>query len=127
MNNTRVILIIEDEIDIAELLSIFFETLGYKGKICSTYKDVVETLQETIPWAIFCDFLLPDARGDYIYKMLKTRDINLVKRFVLMTGTLIEGDIMDFINTENLLVLQKPFSIETLQDLISRLEKQTGE
>lgn len=123
MDKSKVILIIEDEADIADLLSIFFEALGYSSRICSTFKEVEKAFGEVKPSLIFCDFLLPDAKGDYIYNTLKKADENIAKRFVLMTGTLIEGDIMDFANKEKITVLQKPFSIDTLQNLILRLEK----
>ncbi|MCX8027713.1 MAG: response regulator [Thermodesulfovibrionales bacterium] len=123
MVEPKTILIIEDEPDIAELLHIFFDTLGYSSVVCSNFKDAQGVLKDTTPWAVFCDFLLPDARGDYIFNVLKTKYAFNMNRFVLMTGSLIEGEIMDFVNKEKINILQKPFSIDTLQHLITKLEK----
>ncbi len=116
------ILVIDDEKDVAELLRVFFSTLGFDSTLCHEGKSALEVIGTQEFFAVFCDYKLPDINGAEIFKELKGRIQGAMPHFVLMTGSILDEDVGNLVDSEKIRFLQKPFLLEDLQLLIKELK-----
>ena len=68
------ILIIDDDVDAADLLKTFIERNGHKVAQAFTAADGLKELSSKRPDAIFLDIMLPDANGLDVLKQIRARD-----------------------------------------------------
>ncbi len=61
--NSKLILLVEDELDILENHRNFFEEEGYRVLLAATYEQAREHLARETPGAIVLDIMLPDGNG----------------------------------------------------------------
>ena len=61
--NSKLILLVEDELDILENHRRFFEEEGYRVLLAATYEQAREHLARETPGAIVLDIMLPDGNG----------------------------------------------------------------
>jgi len=71
-NGHRHILVVEDDRDIAELISRSLATSGYEVTVASRAKDAIEQARKRKPDLITLDIYLPDADGFEVLQHLKT-------------------------------------------------------
>ena len=71
---TNKILLVEDELDLAELTKIRLEKWGYEVISALNGEEALTFLQIDIPDLILLDLLLPDMRGEEVCKKLKCDD-----------------------------------------------------
>lgn len=111
------VLILDDNFDIVELISLAIEDMGG-----------VNTLIETDPWralklakgkrlaAIFIDYNIPSLNGGEFFKMLSTFDY--VPPVCFVTG--FSADIPnDILSHNKVKVIQKPFKDSDIQNVLS--------
>ena len=68
------ILVIEDESDVAELLSFHLEKEGYRPQIASDALSALESLRDNPPDLIMLDLMLPGMSGVEICKIIKGKE-----------------------------------------------------
>ena len=71
MGNTR-LLIVEDDVDIASLLRIYFSGLDYEVDIAQCGSDALEKTKQVPPHLIILDIMLPDIDGYEVCRALRT-------------------------------------------------------
>lgn len=67
----KVILVIEDDHDVAQLLQLYLESEGYSIVIASRGEDGLEKAQQLLPDMILLDVRLPDISGWEVFRQLK--------------------------------------------------------
>jgi two-component system phosphate regulon response regulator PhoB len=76
------VLVVEDEADVAELLSYNLRAAGYGALVASTGREAIELAEAKSPDIILLDLMLPDIPGMQVCRALKsksaTRDIPVV-------------------------------------------------
>lgn len=76
------LLIVEDDVDVAEMLSAYFQAQGYEVHAVHWGEDGLRAAQSTLPDLIILDIRLPDMDGFEVARQLrahrKTRDIPLL-------------------------------------------------
>jgi len=90
MNN--LVAIVEDEEDIAELVSINLEKNGFKTKIFSEAKPFMLFLRKILPELIILDLMLPDADGLELAKNLKRENRFSRIPLIMLTAKAEEAD-----------------------------------
>lgn len=70
---TRHILIVEDDTDIAELVQIYLHHQNYSTSVAHTLKDAAKLFEERPPDLVLCDIVLPDGLGTEWIKHLRER------------------------------------------------------
>lgn len=65
------ILIVEDEPNTAEMLRIYFESLGYEVETAGTGTQAVEVAKQTVPDLVLLDIRLPDIDGYEVCRRLR--------------------------------------------------------
>jgi diguanylate cyclase (GGDEF)-like protein len=66
------ILVVEDDLDIANMLRIYFTGQGYDVSLASRGADALELTRQTIPNLIVLDIMLPDIDGYAVCRQLRT-------------------------------------------------------
>ena len=70
MGNAR-LLVVEDDVDIANMLKIYFTSLHYDVDIANRGRDALEKTKQVLPHLIVLDIMLPDIDGYEVCRMLK--------------------------------------------------------
>ena len=114
------LLIIDDEIDICETIKNFFSQRGYEVVYALTSSDGLDAFEDEKPDVVILDLCLKDGMsGLDILKKIK------IKRptcgVIIITGSALENDWRDAMALGANYYLSKPFSIEVLKSIISRL------
>ena len=78
------ILIIDDDIDLAETISIFVEILGFEPVVVNSCKDAQMVLAEINPAVIITDIVMPDMDGIELLKWFAEN--NYTNPIILMSG-----------------------------------------
>ncbi|NVO09155.1 MAG: response regulator [Bacteroidales bacterium] len=87
-DNSKIILIIEDDAGLSELLVERIEGIGYKTMCMSSAHDAIDWLTENKPFLMTLDYNLPDLNGEEFIHELRKRKLH-VPHFIVSTG---QGD-----------------------------------
>jgi CheY-like chemotaxis protein len=114
------ILIVEDNKDERDLLAKVISIFGYDAIEADSGKEAIGKAFEVHPDLILMDICLPDITGDWIIARLKanpaTRDIP-----VIITTALLERTARNHaLHAGAAEILEKPFSILTLREVVDR-------
>lgn len=114
-------LVIDDEDSILEFLR---EALTRRGMKVDTFRDgksALTAFQETRHDLVLCDWKIPGLSGPQIYENLIEIEAGAAKRFVFMTGDLLNPNAEEFLRDTGTPHLLKPFSLEALLSVIQKL------
>ena len=71
MGNAR-LLVVEDDLDIANMLKIYFTGLKYDVDVANRGRDALEKTRQVLPHLIVLDIMLPDIDGYEVCRTLRT-------------------------------------------------------
>lgn len=75
----RHILIVEDDIDIADLVTIYLHNQNYITHVAHNLEEATQLLEQRRPDLILCDIMLPDGIGtDWIRELRKSVDLPVI-------------------------------------------------
>ncbi len=128
MANAR-ILIVEDDVDISNMLRIFFSSKGYQVDIAPTGRDALDKTRQMMPHLIVLDIMLPDIDG---YEVCRTLRVNTRTSHIPVIFLTQKDERSDKLLGLELGVddyITKPFDIEELrlrvQNAIARSERES--
>ncbi|UCD54834.1 MAG: response regulator [Candidatus Omnitrophota bacterium] len=114
------LLIIDDEIDICETLKGFFEKRGYEVIYALTGSGGMDAFEVEKPSIVILDLYLKDnVSGFEILKEIKAKRPTC--GVIVITGSASEDDRRKAMDLGADYYLSKPFSIEVLRNIISKL------
>lgn len=114
MSNKR-LLIIEDDMDIAELLIIFFDKQGYDVFHADMGKDGIALARAKFPNLILLDVMLPDMVGFDICQVLRTTNLTKYIPILFLTQRDARADRVAGLQLGADDYITKPFDIEELR------------
>jgi CheY-like chemotaxis protein len=117
------LLVIDDEPDITEIISLFAEQLGYPADICSSGHEAIGKVKGSDYWAVFCDLKMPGLNGLECFDAIEKSGSDLRKRFILMTGAILDKGTESAAAKKNIFIFKKPFNFEEIRALFARLEE----
>jgi len=128
MTNAR-LLIVEDDVDISNMLRIFFTSKGYQVDLAPSGKDALEKTRQVMPHLIVLDIMLPDIDG---YEVCRTLRVNTRTSHIPVIFLTQKDERSDKLLGLELGVddyITKPFDIEELrlrvQNAIARSERES--
>jgi two-component system, NtrC family, sensor kinase len=68
--------------------------------------------------SVLCDLLMPEMTGLEFYLALEAEHPELASRFVLMTGSSLDREVVAFLEERRVPVLRKPFDVRLLEGLL---------
>ena len=117
------ILVVDDEPDVAELMKLFLDSLGYETDIFLLCEEALAAVDCGNYWAAFCDYMMPRITGDRLYEKIKAAGFPLARRFVIITGAVMDEKLDNFLKREGVRVINKPFKLDEIKNILSEFER----
>jgi DNA-binding NtrC family response regulator len=111
-----VILIVDDDADLAEALKGLLELRGFTVLTAATAPAALEIVRSEILDAIVCDMIIKDSRGDEFFKTVVAEQPELAGKFIFSTGHSDQPRVMEFLDEAEVKILFKPFGEDELVD-----------
>ena len=121
---TKKILVVDDELDVLDLVTIRLKNAGYETIEAVDAEEAMDIIQKTPPDLVLLDLLLPKMQGDELCKKLKSDDKYKNIPVILFTASAIRPALSEEIKAIGAddCVL-KPFDPE---DLLSKVKEFIG-
>lgn len=128
MANAR-LLIVEDDIDISNMLKIYFSGLGFDTDIAMRGSEALEKTRQVLPHLIVLDIMLPDIDGYEVCRTLRTNTRTSHIPVIFLTQKDERSDRLQGLELGADDYITKPFDIEELklrvQGAIRRSERES--
>ena len=128
----RTILVVDDEASIRELIQAGLSTRGVKVECAENGEQAIRMVNEAVaaqrPYdAILCDVKMPGLSGEQLFtRLAEEQEVTsgvFMKRFIFMTGDLIDQGTMGAVRESGVRCVQKPFRVS---DLVNALKDTFG-
>ena len=117
---TRV-LVLDDEPSIREFLARILRRSGYEVVLASDGPSALDMVRNEPPDAILCDNRMAGMSGIAFHEGVAEIDPGLARRFVFMSGDVLNPELSAFALAQGITLLAKPFDIESVNRTISGL------
>ena len=128
MSKSR-LLIVEDDIDIANMLEIYFSGLHYEVEIAGRGSEALEKTRQRLPHLIVLDIMLPDIDGYEVCRTLRTQTRTSHIPVIFLTQKDERSDRLQGLELGADDYITKPFDIEELRlrvyNAIARSERES--
>jgi PleD family two-component response regulator len=123
------LLIVEDDLDISNMLRIYFSSQGYEVDTAPRGSDALEKTRQNLPHLIVLDIMLPDIDGFEVCRILRTNTRTSHVPIIFLTQKDERSDKLQGLELGADDYITKPFDIEELklrvQRAIERSEQQS--
>lgn len=123
------LLIVEDDFDISNMLSIYFTGQGYEVDIAARGSDALQKTRRNLPHLIVLDIMLPDIDGYEVCRTLRTNTRTSHIPVIFLTQKDERSDKLQGLELGADDYITKPFDIEELklrvQNAIARAERES--
>ena len=117
----RHILIVDDELEIAESLAEILELDGYKIDLADSGITALERIADTDYDMILTDLRMPRMDGPTLYRAIEKKYPHLCSRVAVVTGNTLEATASDFLKATGLRWIEKPFIPADISKLVSEV------
>ena len=118
-NVLKTILVVDDELGNAEVLSLILEEEGYRVHCASNGRDGLERVREVEPNLVVLDFMMPLMDGAEMGQALRASD--QAKHIKILMNSSLPEDAVRQRFTDYDAFLRKPYSVDTVLEVIARL------
>lgn len=123
------VLIIDDEVTIRIALRRFFSRMGWDVEEASNGESALHLLDHDDEGdgtrrrysLVVSDLRMPGLNGMEMYDRLKSSRPEVLERLIFSTGDLVSEEAAEFVRTTDCVVLQKPFELAALRELVERM------
>lgn len=117
----RSVLVVEDDAEFAQLVSLFLGSHSFEVTCVSDGAQGLRRIMDKNFDVILCDLNMPNLPGDKFHLAVERARKHLCKRFIFMTGNASNPRWTGFLSKVTGPVLEKPFSLEELLSTIQTL------
>jgi len=114
-------LLIDDDVQLMNLLSKFFETVGCEAEVALDGKSALDKLDGSSYDFIFCDIKMPTMNGITLYQQLKEKGSPHLEKIIFITGDVTGYDVQEFLKSVQNPILVKPFDLEEVKRTLLRV------
>jgi CheY-like chemotaxis protein len=123
VDKKKLILIVDDEIDISSILELYLQMEGFDTAVASNGREALEFMAKCLPDLIISDCMMPFMTGPEMLRQLHAiPDTRQIPRILMSAAT----DRHDLSDIEFNIFLPKPFRLETLMREVNSLLKDDG-
>ena len=108
------ILVLDDDMSFRTFLERALSALGYQPVVAASGQQAIDLVTAGDHAAILCDQRMPGMTGIDVYDAVVAIRPEVARRFVVMSGDLIDPALETFAATHGLTRLAKPFDLDTL-------------
>jgi len=112
---SRRVLVLDDERSIRLLLDKWLRTSGYEPVIAATGDEAVEHVRDGPFDAILCDHRMAGMNGTEVFEAVVAIRPELDRRFVFMSGDVLNPQLRHFVEERGVGLLAKPFDLDTVK------------
>lgn len=124
---TKKILVVDDDLDVAEMLTAYFRVQGYEVAAVQRGEDALQVCQSSRPDIIIMDIRLPDVDGDEVARRLRgnrrTSDIPII----FLTGKRDRSELLHGLELGADDYVTKPFDVQELRLRIRNTLQRAGQ
>jgi two-component system NtrC family sensor kinase len=117
----RTVLIVDDEEGIREIVQEGLNARGMNAVAVESSEAALAFFKSNTCDAIICDFNLPGMSGMQFLEKVRAQGGSAPAPFVFMTGEMLDSDAFARFRKEGMRLLQKPFHLSALADLLAEL------
>jgi two-component system NtrC family sensor kinase len=114
------ILAIDDEPHLRDLLCRVLNRLGHKVETAPDGAAALQNIDQQPYDLIICDVIMPDILGPELYERAVRKYPGLTKRFIFITGNVVDIDTRLFLEKSDLPWLAKPFLPADIEQAIAK-------
>jgi CheY-like chemotaxis protein len=114
-------LLIDDDVQVMNLLSKFFETAGCETEVVPDGKSALDKLDGSSYDFIFCDIKMPTMNGITLYQQLREKGSSHLEKIIFVTGDVTGYDAQEFLKSVQNPILVKPFDLEDVRRTVQRV------
>ncbi len=118
------VLVIEDEADIANILTNVLKLVSLETQVCTTGREALEHLKQERYHGVILDLTLPDVKGTELYRQIVSEYPDLRGKFLITTGYSLDDELESLIAEGGERFMQKPFQLMELKDLVVQMVNQ---
>ncbi len=126
MTESRTILLVDDEPDLVQLVSVRLQVAGYHVITASDGQQALDAVKQTRPDLIILDLMLPKVDGYKVCRLLKFDDRYKKIPILVFTARAQDGDIRMATECGADAYLTKPFEAQTLLSKLRDLMSAAG-
>jgi two-component system NtrC family sensor kinase len=115
------ILVLDDEASIRDFLSRILRRNGYEPVAVVDGAAGLEAIHADPPSAILCDHRMAGMSGIAFHEAVQAIDPELARRFAFMSGDVLNPELHDFAVARGIVLLAKPFDIESVTRTIATI------
>lgn len=119
------ILIVDDQLELADMLSNVLSDEGYEVRVCSDGREAIRCIQEFQPAALILDIMMPETDGFEVLRQLRSDPSGRKLPVVLMSAAWRSNEKQRQIGTTldiaPTVVLPKPFELAELDRCLRQL------
>jgi signal transduction histidine kinase len=117
------VLVIDDEAPILRLIQGDFARRGYEVEVAENGRTALTKLETSHFDLAFCDWKMPGLTGQQVYEQLRRTHPEFCRRFIFITGDVINDQMREFLDREKRPCLSKPFTLAELHTTVDGLLK----
>ena len=102
-------LVADDEAAVRELLQRLLTKRGFAVDVAEDGHVAADLLKQHRYDIVFCDSQMPRVGGIALYESLRRQQPQILKRFVFITGDILNGQLQSFVEGAQIPLLSKPF------------------
>jgi CheY-like chemotaxis protein len=114
-NATTRVLILDDERSIGMLLERWLRSSGYAPTVAHSGAEAIELVRETRFDAVLCDHRMVGMAGTEVFDSIVALRPELERRFVFMSGDVLNPELQAFVARRRVGLLAKPFDLDTVR------------
>lgn len=108
------ILVVDDDANVRDVLSVFFEGIGFSVEQANNGMSVLPLVRVQKPDLIVCDLVMPGLSGIQVLKQVRAEFPN--QRFIMMSGLQEEDFVDEALELGAQDCMTKPVSLENLEN-----------
>jgi two-component system, NtrC family, sensor kinase len=120
------ILVIDDEQPILDMLRECLSGCCYEVDTVGDGREALEQLSQNHYDVTLCDWKMPGLNGRQVYEHLRDRRPEACRRFVFISGDVVNETMRGFLEKENRLCISKPFTLSDVHDAIQQTISETA-
>ncbi len=113
------ILVLDDEVSLAEMLAEFLGLSGYQTEVCSSAVLALSLVKEKHFDLVISDFRMPAMNGEKFFKLLTAQNPEMASRVIFVTGDTVGVEADLFFKNNSVLCLTKPYSLAAIQEIVA--------
>ncbi len=119
------VLIVDDEVELAQTLADLLEPLGHDIDLAANGAIALEKIEKKGFDAIISDLRMPVLDGPGLYAALAEKKPEYTKKIVYVTGDTLSPNVHAFLSQTPVPVIEKPYRLSEVQEALAKVLKET--